>query len=312
MPYCEACGKELRLHAAFCSACGGVASSGLAATGPGAPSRAVVAAAWPAPHSGSPATTFDIPAGMVLGDWLVVIGGLVYVLGGFIWLQAWHYPGTPWVWEHVVSSYWWTSYWSSVVHPWGTSQYWVWLLITLACHVASVLCVVAVIQALRRGLGSASVSVGLVRSWGIVAALAAAGYVAYIVLSAPDGGGRSIPANSIVSLAGAVLIIVGAGQMPGSAGGRVLRSAAGPVPVPVGAPGIGIAGFVLSLLGFSVPGLVLSWVGYAKATRESRPSGLCLAGIILGLIGTVIVVLLTIFEFAMLAAMWAAVFQQAG
>jgi multisubunit Na+/H+ antiporter MnhB subunit len=49
-----------------------------------------------------------------------------------------------------------------------------------------------------------------------------------------------------------------------------------------GTPGIGIAGFVLSILGFSIIGLVLSWVGYAQAKREGRPSGLCLAGIIIG------------------------------
>ena len=50
----------------------------------------------------------------------------------------------------------------------------------------------------------------------------------------------------------------------------------------LGAPGIGVAGFVLSLLGISLIGIILSWIGYAKAKREGRPRGLCLAGIIIG------------------------------
>ena len=49
-----------------------------------------------------------------------------------------------------------------------------------------------------------------------------------------------------------------------------------------GGPGIGVAGFVLSLLGISLIGIILSWIGYAKAKREGRPRGLCLAGIIIG------------------------------
>ena len=64
-----------------------------------------------------------------------------------------------------------------------------------------------------------------------------------------------------------------------------------------GIPGIGIAGFVLSVLGVSLIGLILSWVGYAQARREGRPSGLCLAGIIIGalwLVATVIVVVVII------------------
>ncbi len=50
----------------------------------------------------------------------------------------------------------------------------------------------------------------------------------------------------------------------------------------LGAPGIGIAGFVCSLLGISLIGLVLSWVGYRQAVRQGRPTGLCMAGVIIG------------------------------
>lgn len=54
------------------------------------------------------------------------------------------------------------------------------------------------------------------------------------------------------------------------------------LPADAGAPGIGIAGFVLSLCGVSLLGLILSWVGYSQAKREGRPTGLCVAGIVLG------------------------------
>lgn len=77
----------------------------------------------------------------------------------------------------------------------------------------------------------------------------------------------------------------------------VMSTAYAAAPQSGAAPGIGIAGFVLSLLGFSILGLILSWVGYASAKREGRPTGLCLAGIIigaLGLIATVIVVIVIV------------------
>jgi len=50
-----------------------------------------------------------------------------------------------------------------------------------------------------------------------------------------------------------------------------------------GAPGLGIAGFVLSLLGISLRGLILSWIGLAQAKREGRPTGMCSAGIIISI-----------------------------
>ncbi len=45
-----------------------------------------------------------------------------------------------------------------------------------------------------------------------------------------------------------------------------------------------MAGFVLSLLGFTIIGIILSWIGFAQAQREDRPSGLCLAGIVVGFV----------------------------
>jgi predicted amidophosphoribosyltransferase len=75
---------------------------------------------------------------------------------------------------------------------------------------------------------------------------------------------------------------------------RTATSAYTASPSAAGAPGVGIAGFVLSLLGVSLLGLILSWVGYAQAKREGRPTGLCVAGIIIGIVGLVATVIVTI------------------
>ena len=64
-------------------------------------------------------------------------------------------------------------------------------------------------------------------------------------------------------------------------------------------PGIGIAGFVLSLLGFpllfllfpGVLGLVFSVFGYTRAKRDDGPKGLCIAGMAIGALCTLLVVL---------------------
>lgn len=62
----------------------------------------------------------------------------------------------------------------------------------------------------------------------------------------------------------------------------------------LGAPGVGIAGFVLSLLGFSILGIILSWVGLSQAKREGRPTGLCVAGIVIGFVWLAISIILVI------------------
>ncbi|MBN2204873.1 MAG: hypothetical protein JW767_07615 [Thermoleophilia bacterium] len=70
-------------------------------------------------------------------------------------------------------------------------------------------------------------------------------------------------------------------------------AAAGPPPVVVvrkeSSPGIATAGFVLVLVGLFVPlvglvGFILSILGYRQAKREGLPTGLGLAGIIIGAI----------------------------
>ena len=62
----------------------------------------------------------------------------------------------------------------------------------------------------------------------------------------------------------------------------------------LGAPGVGVAGFVLSLLGFSILGIILSWVGLSQAKREGRPTGLCVAGIVIGFVWLAISIILVI------------------
>ena len=69
----------------------------------------------------------------------------------------------------------------------------------------------------------------------------------------------------------------------GLARGVDVREAGAAATVGPGAPGLGIAGFVLSLLGISLLGLILSWIGLAQAKREGRPTGMCSAGIIISI-----------------------------
>ena len=86
---------------------------------------------------------------------------------------------------------------------------------------------------------------------------------------------------------------------PAFATGGAFVSPVYPPPVGLGTPGIGIAGFVVSLLGFSLIGIVLSWIGYSQAKREGRPKGLCVAGIVIGfvwlLIGVAVVLFMVVF-----------------
>ena len=60
-----------------------------------------------------------------------------------------------------------------------------------------------------------------------------------------------------------------------------------------GSPGIGVAGFILVIIGLIVPfvgliGFIMSIVGYRQAKREGLSTGLSLAGIIIGAIATIL------------------------
>jgi hypothetical protein len=340
-PACASCGAEIRSGASFCPSCGAVAGATLVPAMPGVP---VAVAAGPslAATPWTPSPSVSRPAqqgvGLVGADWLVIAGALVFVLMDFFYLGLYHYaalwrPG-PWRWEHTFATWWWGSYWTTLVHV-GSGYGWRWWVeiagVDLLLHVATVLCVVAAIQALRRGLGGAAVNPGLVRAWGIVAAVATAIYIVWFVLFESYS---QIPISEVFQLAGAIAIIVGASRMPvpgprfavggGAWSGGGANSVAAGVPTGVvprsqssamgaayyaaasqpaaGIPGIGIAGFVLSVLGVSVLGLILSWVGYAQARREERPSGLCLAGIIIGAAGLVVTVVIVVIIMSAAAA----------
>jgi len=89
---------------------------------------------------------------------------------------------------------------------------------------------------------------------------------------------------------------------PAFATGEAFGGPPYPPPVGLGTPGIGIAGFIVSLLGFSLIGIILSWIGYSQAKREGRPKGLCVAGIVIGFVWLLIEIALTIFLFMVVFA----------
>ena len=82
---------------------------------------------------------------------------------------------------------------------------------------------------------------------------------------------------------------------PAFATGEAFGDPPYPPAVGLGTPGIGIAGFIVSLLGFSLIGIILSWIGYSQAKREGRPKGLCVAGIVIGFVWLLIAVVVVLF-----------------
>jgi hypothetical protein len=64
-----------------------------------------------------------------------------------------------------------------------------------------------------------------------------------------------------------------------------------------GSPGVGVAGFILVIVGLIVPfvglvGFIMSIFGYRQAKREGLSTGLSLAGIIIGAIATILGILI--------------------
>jgi hypothetical protein len=78
-----------------------------------------------------------------------------------------------------------------------------------------------------------------------------------------------------------------------------------PVPgQPVPGKTMGIVGFVLSLLGpLTVAGLIVSIIGMVQSKRANAKNGFALAGIIIGAVGTVLLILFTIITIVGIAYM---------
>ncbi len=72
-------------------------------------------------------------------------------------------------------------------------------------------------------------------------------------------------------------------------------AAPGYVPAPVPGKSLGVAGFILSLLGpLTVVGLILSIIALSQSRKVNVKNGLAVAGIVIGSIGTILLALLII------------------
>ena len=223
MSYCESCGRVLRTGAVFCSACG----APVAAAEPAAPPGARMGMG-PGPAA-TPAMAGS--GGGSAGIWLVVVGGLLVFGMSFVFLGA--YSGnyrSGWshcYWQHSVAASNWRGLWPPDFFAGSWWREWH-SLIYQGLHVAAmsvtVLCVIAAIQASRRGLASAAVSGSVLRGFGIAAA---AVFIGQRVYSFAFLDWRVLYLNDLAAIIGAVLIIVG-GSLMGAPPPR--RYASAPTP----------------------------------------------------------------------------------
>ena len=188
------------------SSCGARQGSSCAPT-----ERGLQGSVWPVVS----ARTSVASSGMRLADWLVVVGAAFFVVTDFVYLGVTRYStGSTWAswsWTHDAELWWWTSYWTSLVHLSGGVRVWVEVAgVDLFLHVCTVLCVVAAVLALRRGLGGATVSAGLVRTLGIIAAVGVVLATVWWAVLSP--GDQQVALSELAQLGGAVLIIVGANR----------------------------------------------------------------------------------------------------
>jgi len=268
---CLQCGVAMPSHSRFCGQCGAPAdlfAQGLSASTvigasniPPAPlafvasgageSASGASPAWADPHvQAPPALTADEQPPLRWNDWLIV-GGAAAALSLQVLIAA------------------------------GQSRYELFDLVVLIQGAAIVSSAVMILFAAKRipshgrlrygilaGLGVMSLSLTVLASSGSILALIAGAVVltgAIAGLIKPGASSPQLQPDPRAWQAQPTMVYV----MPGN-------------PASLGAPGIGVAGFVLSILGVPAVGIVLSWVGYAQASREGRRTGLCLAGIIIG------------------------------
>ena len=171
--------------------------------------------ARPAPSAGAEqAATAGIAKerGSALTDWLVVVGGLLFLMSDFVWWAMNRYYDTStgrwtsWQWSGGVGARWWTTWWSEALHPGEYLNGWENLIGGAALHVASVLCVVAVILALWHILGGARAGGRLILATGILATCAVAfDNLFWAVLSTDN---RNVSVTTSLSLVGAVMILI--------------------------------------------------------------------------------------------------------
>ncbi|GEM_PF-1829242 len=285
---CPDCGVAVKPGMRFCGHCGHPAVAIDASPGSAAPAGAVLlaqaatvaAASYSTPPQPVSATrvTASHAHRTDVGTWLVVLGGAVTGLGSII---AWGLPlrGAPFF---SIEDYWTLSWFMR-----GALHSYRYVPLPLQ-QIAVILCLLAAALALIRAFGGGGPSPKVLMWFGIIAVAVLGGYdlIAWAFNYSRYGWYPGL--GFALGVGGAILVIVGALRMPRPTSGN---AGYGPGSAPAqGAPGIGVAGFVLSLLGFAVIGFVLSWVGLAQARREGRPTGLCVAGIVIGAVWTILLV----------------------
>jgi hypothetical protein len=161
----------------------GAAAPQSRARGAGAPPTADASFAGPQPGAytspGAARTrTAQAAEGMTAGVWLVVTGGFLIAALSFVLWYGYKNTGDTsryWLREFTVNP--WVNLWPGRFFAWQwwrSWQGWAQQLLYIGIKAGPVLCVVAPIQALRRGLAEAPVNGLVLRAFGIVMAACAA------------------------------------------------------------------------------------------------------------------------------------------
>ena len=248
---CATCGQVNDPAAELCCYCGAAAavSGGEPAvaarkeqargggTEPQVPHPRWAGGEWP-PATDSAARTGIAPsgaappvAGMAPGVWLVMIGGLLVLAASFVWWGLYSEKTgstwSGWTWYELYAG---TRQWSGLWPPntvdilayWSQEAdglAWVPVGIGAGWAVMIVMCVLAGVQALRRGFAGARVSGGVLRAIGVAALVTFIAIDVYWAALSPTV--RSVWVSDIPALIGALLIIAG-GTLMGPAPPRLL------------------------------------------------------------------------------------------